>query len=120
MQTFVHLRVHTEYSLADSVITVPALADAVRDARMPAVAMTDDCNVFALVKFYRAAVARGVQPIVGADIWVTEGPDDRNASRATVLCIDRSGIRQLEPSADAKPRALRSRMDAPSYRRRSS
>ncbi len=95
MQTFVHLRVHTEYSLADSVVTVPALADAVRDARMPAVAMTDDCNVFALVKFYRAAVARGIQPIVGADIWVTEDPDDRNPSRASVLCIDRPGFDNL-------------------------
>jgi DNA polymerase-3 subunit alpha len=95
MQTFVHLRVHTEYSLADSVVTVPALVNAVRDARMPAVGMTDDCNVFALVKFYRAAVARGIQPIVGADIWVTDDPDDRNPSRASVLCIDRSGFDNL-------------------------
>ena len=54
--TFVHLRLHTEYSLIDSVVRVPALIDAVAAEGMPAVAVTDQCNLFAMVKFYRAAL----------------------------------------------------------------
>jgi DNA polymerase III subunit alpha len=48
---FVHLRLHTEYSLADSVIRIPALLDRVAELHMPAVAVTDQVNLFAMVKF---------------------------------------------------------------------
>ena len=54
---FVHLHVHTEYSLVDSVVRVPELVAAVAAAGMPAVAITDQGNLFGLVKFYRAALA---------------------------------------------------------------
>ena len=54
---FVHLRLHTEYSLIDSVVRVPELVDAVSAAGMAAVAVTDQSNLFAMVKFYRAALA---------------------------------------------------------------
>lgn len=67
---FVHLRVHTEYSLVDSVVRVPELVATVAGAGMPAVAVTDECNLFAMVKFYRAALAAGVKPIVGVDLLV--------------------------------------------------
>ena len=56
---FVHLRLHTEFSLIDSVVRVPELMDAVRAAGMPAVALTDQSNLFAMVKFYRAALSEG-------------------------------------------------------------
>ena len=59
MAEFVHLRLHTEYSLIDSVVRVPELVDAVAAAGMHAVAVTDQNNLFAMVKFYRAALARG-------------------------------------------------------------
>ena len=54
---FVHLRLHTEYSLIDSVVRVPELMEAVAGAGMAAVALTDQSNLFAMVKFYRAALA---------------------------------------------------------------
>ena len=69
---FVHLRLHTEYSLIDSVVRVPELVDAVRAAGMPAVAVTDQSNLFAMVKFYRAALAKGVKPVIGVDLLVKE------------------------------------------------
>ena len=56
MNSFVHLRVHTEYSLVDSLLRVDALVDAVAEQRMPACAITDQGNVSALVKFYKPAL----------------------------------------------------------------
>ena len=65
MAGFVHLVLHTQYSMADSVVRIPALMDAVRERQMAAVAMTDRNNLFGLVKFYRGAMANGVKPLVG-------------------------------------------------------
>src|SRR3569832_458146 len=67
---FVHLRVHTEYSLVNGVVRVKPLVNACAKAGMPAVAVTDQCNLFAMVKFYTAALAAGVTPLVGVDIWL--------------------------------------------------
>jgi DNA polymerase-3 subunit alpha len=60
--SFVHLRIHTEYSLIDSVVRVPQLIEAVAAAGMPAVAVTDQSNLFSMVKFYREALAGGIKP----------------------------------------------------------
>jgi len=95
MSGFVHLRVHTEYSLADSVLAVPVLMDGVASLEMPAVAMTDQSNLFALVKFYRAAIERGIKPLIGADLWIAESPEDRDPTRLTVLCTGTEGYRNL-------------------------
>ena len=65
---FVHLNLHTEFSLVDSVIRIGQLVDAVRDRGMPAVAVTDFSNLFALVKFFRSATAAGIKPIIGAEV----------------------------------------------------
>jgi DNA polymerase-3 subunit alpha len=92
---FVHLRLHTEYSLLDSVVRVPELMDAVAAARMPAVALTDQGNLFAMIKFYRAALARGVQPIIGADLLVREPEEPARPARLTLLCQDLAGYRNL-------------------------
>ncbi len=75
LQSFVHLRVHTEYSLVDSVVRVPELMAAVAAQGMPAIALTDECNLFAMVKFYRAALAAGIKPIIGIDLWVRDAVD---------------------------------------------
>jgi hypothetical protein len=88
---FVHLRVHTEYSLVDSVVRVPALVTAVAAAGMPAVAVTDECNLFAMVKFYRAALAAGVKPVVGADLLVRESGERAQPVRLTLLCQNARG-----------------------------
>ncbi|MGH8231531.1 MAG: DNA polymerase III subunit alpha, partial [Steroidobacteraceae bacterium] len=93
--TFVHLRLHTEYSLIDSVVRVPELMDAVRAEGMPAVALTDQCNLFAMVKFYRAALERGVQPIIGVDLLLREAQEKLGPSRLTLLCQNLDGYRNL-------------------------
>jgi DNA polymerase-3 subunit alpha len=95
MTAFVHLRVHTEYSLVDSVVRVPELVAAVAAAGMPAVAVTDEQNLFALVKFFGKALAGGVKPIVGVDVLIAEAGERATPSRLTLLCIDETGYRNV-------------------------
>src|SRR6185437_2471191 len=92
---FVHLRLHTEYSLVDSVVRVPELMEAVASAGMPAVALTDQVNLFAMIKFYRAALERGVQPIIGVDLMLREAEEPTRPSRLTLLCQTLAGYRNL-------------------------
>ena len=92
---FIHLRLHTEYSLVDSVIRVNQLVDACASNGMPAVALTDESNLFAMVKFYRAAEAAGIKPILGADLWVEDESDRDQPCRITLLCRDKEGFRNL-------------------------
>ncbi|MEO7773250.1 MAG: DNA polymerase III subunit alpha [Steroidobacteraceae bacterium] len=93
--TFVHLRLHTEFSLVDSVVRVAELMQAVAAAGMPAVALSDAANLFAMVKFYRAALSAGVQPIIGVDLKLRE-PGERDApTRITLLCQNDVGYRNL-------------------------
>jgi DNA polymerase-3 subunit alpha len=94
-QGFVHLRLHTEYSLSDSVVRVPELVTAVAAAGMPAVAVTDQNNLFAMVKFYREALRSGVKPLVGIDLWVAEEGERAAPSRLTALCQSQVGYRNL-------------------------
>jgi DNA polymerase-3 subunit alpha len=102
--TFAHLHLHTEYSLTDSTIRIPDLMAACRKAGLPAVAMTDDSNLFALVKFYREAEKNGIKPIIGCDLWISQPGEDE--FRATVLCRNRDGYLRL------------SRLISDAYRRR--
>jgi len=93
--TFVHLHLHTEYSLVDGIVRIPSLASGVRDAGMPAVAVTDQSNLFAVVKFYRAAIAAGIKPIIGADVRISEGEDKYQLSPLVLLCQSIEGYRNL-------------------------
>ena len=95
MPSFVHLRLHTEYSLVDSVVRVNELMDAVAEAGMPAIALTDQSNLFAMVKFYKAAVARGIKPIIGVDAWLGEPGERTEPSRLVLLCQTLEGYRNL-------------------------
>jgi len=90
---FVHLHLHSEYSLVDSTIRIPELVGRCVALRQPAVAVTDQNNLFALVKFYKAAEAAGIKPIVGADVLLAEG--NEAPSRLTLLCRDRDGYLTL-------------------------
>src|SRR6266436_7043767 len=92
---FVHLRLHTEYSLSDSVVRVPELIAAVTAAGMPAVAVTDQGNLFAMVKFYREALKAGVKPLVGVDLLVHEEGERQPPTRLTLLCQSPRGYRNL-------------------------
>jgi hypothetical protein len=60
---FVHLRMHSEYSVSDGAVRIDDAVERARDDGMPALALTDAANVFGMVKFYRAARAAGVKPV---------------------------------------------------------
>ena len=94
---FVHLHLHTEFSLADGIVRIKPLVQAVAAAGMPAVAITDLGNLFGMVKFYRAALAAGVKPIIGAEVWVEpEAADaDGEPTRLVLLCADDAGYGSL-------------------------
>jgi DNA polymerase-3 subunit alpha len=91
---YTHLHLHSEYSLVDSTIRIKALVAAcVRDG-IPAVALTDDSNMFALVKFYKACSAAGIKPIGGCDLWISSA-DDPRPWRLTLLCQNHDGYLNL-------------------------
>src|SRR5690606_33801877 len=93
MSRFVHLHVHSEYSLVDSTIRIPDLVRRCAELGQPSVAITDRNNLFALVKFYRAAESAGLKPIAGADVMVAEG--DAPAWRLSLLVRDHAGYLSL-------------------------
>lgn len=93
--SFVHLRVHSEYSLADSVIRLKPLTAAVAAAGMPAIALTDQSNLFALVKFYRAAQNTGLKPIIGADCCLLNESEPTKPFHLTLLAQNQTGYRHL-------------------------
>src|SRR3546814_311147 len=90
---FAHLHLHSEYSLADSTIRIPELVARCVELGQPAVAITDRNNLFALVKFYREAEAKGIKPVAGADVFIAEG--DEAPTRLTLLCRDHAGYLTL-------------------------
>lgn len=93
--SFVHLRVHSEFSLVDGLVRIKPLIKAVSDAGMPAVAVTDQSNMSSLVKFYTAAQKGGVKPICGADIWLASAEEDGPLTRMTLLVMTPQGYRNL-------------------------
>ena len=90
---FVHLAVHSEYSLSDGLVKVKDLATRVADLDMPAVALTDRSNLFGLVKFYKACREVGVKPIVGAELDYEDG--EGGACRCRLLVAAKSGYDNL-------------------------
>ncbi|MES2369428.1 MAG: DNA polymerase III subunit alpha [Pseudomonadota bacterium] len=92
---FIHLRLHTEYSVTDGLVRV---ADAVKRAKgvaMPALGLSDLSNTFGWVKFYRTARGAGIKPIFGCDVWVTNATDRNRPSRLLLLVQHREGYRRL-------------------------
>ncbi|WVH09384.1 MAG: DNA polymerase III alpha subunit [Fluviibacter phosphoraccumulans EoVTN8] len=92
---FVHLRLHSEYSITDGVVRIDKAVSRARDDGQPALALTDLGNAFGLVKFYQAARKAGVKPLLGADIWVGDPQEPDDASRLLLLCRNNDGYRQL-------------------------
>ena len=91
---FVHLRLHTDYSLVDGVVRVKALVKHCAKLGMPAVAVTDDSNLFGLIKFYKAAEAAGIKPIAGADLWLESRFIEEPAPVCLLVCSEQ-GYRNL-------------------------
>ncbi len=83
---FVHLRLHSEYSIVDGMVRIDDAVAAAAADRMPALALTDLANVFGMVKFYKAARARGVKPIIGCDVWITH-ESERDAPHRAAAAV---------------------------------
>ncbi|NOR81362.1 MAG: DNA polymerase III subunit alpha [Methyloprofundus sp.] len=88
---FVHLRLHSEYSLVDGVVKIKPLINEIAELGMPAVAITDQSNLFSLVKFYRAALSKGIKPIVGADVFIYNPDDSGRPFCLTLLAKNNTG-----------------------------
>jgi DNA polymerase-3 subunit alpha len=93
--TFVHLHLHTEFSIVDGTVRIPALIDTCVTGKTPAVAMTDQSNLFGLVKFYKRALHLGVKPIIGVDLKVRDPDDEDRPYKMVLLCQNVEGYRRL-------------------------
>ncbi|MGH8797709.1 MAG: PHP domain-containing protein, partial [Caldimonas sp.] len=92
---FVHLRTHTEFSVVDGTLRIDDAVEAAAADGQGALAITDLSNLFGAVKFYSAARAAGLKPIVGADLWLEPEGGERTPSRLVVLAQDRQGYLNL-------------------------
>ncbi|CAH9018221.1 DNA polymerase III subunit alpha [Candidatus Nitrosacidococcus sp. I8] len=93
--SFVHLRLHTEYSMVDGLVRIKPLIQAAITAKMPALAITDQNNIFGIVKFYQSAYTAGIKPIIGADLLLDSQEENHHFSRFTVLCQNHIGYQNL-------------------------
>src|SRR6266446_8527703 len=97
---FIHLHCHTDYSLLDGACEISQLMDTVAEQKMPAVAMTDHGNLFGAVQFYNSAKAKGVHPVLGCEVYVSqEGHKTRSRTdrynHLVLLCENQDGYRNL-------------------------
>ena len=93
--TFAHLHLHTEYSMVDSTVRIPELMEKCAASGMPAVALTDQSNLFGLVKFYRKAIAAGIKPIIGLDLRIMNEDEPDRPYALLLLCQNNVGYRNL-------------------------
>jgi DNA polymerase III subunit alpha len=101
---FVHLHLHSQYSLLDGAIKISDLIERAKECRMPALAVTDHGNMFGAIEFYQKAMAAGIKPIIGCEIYVATGSrfekgNARSSSDASghlvLLCQNLTGYRNL-------------------------
>ena len=103
--SFVHLRLHSEYSVVDGIVRIDEAVDAAAADGMPALGLTDLGNVFGLIKFYQEARGKGVKPVIGCDLWLENETDRDKPFRMLLLCQSRAGYLRL---CDLLTRAYRS------------
>ncbi len=89
--SFVHLRLHSEYSISDGMVRVDEAVAAAQSDAMPALALTDLNNFFGLIKFYKAARGAGIKPVAGCDVYVSNEADRDRPYRLLLLCQSREG-----------------------------
>jgi DNA polymerase-3 subunit alpha len=97
---FVHLHCHTDYSLLDGACEIGQLMDLVVEQKMPAVAMTDHGNLFGAVEFYNSAKEKGVHPVIGCEVYVSQQghatrSDTDRYNHLVLLCENQDGYRNL-------------------------
>ncbi|MDP3009166.1 MAG: DNA polymerase III subunit alpha [Methylococcales bacterium] len=89
--TFIHLRLHSEFSLVDGIVKIKPLVKRLLELNMPAVAITENTNLFSLVKFYKTTTGQGIKPIAGADVLLVNPDDAQNPYRLTLLVNNHMG-----------------------------
>ena len=92
---FVHLRLHSEYSLVDGLVRLKPLAQKVAELNMPAVALTDFNNFFGLVKFYKACQSSGIKPILGSEVIIQDDSEETGGSQLVLLICNDTGYKNL-------------------------
>ncbi|GAB5382069.1 MAG: DNA polymerase III subunit alpha [Aliiglaciecola sp.] len=92
---FVHLRVHSDFSMMDGLNKVKPILARVKEMNMPAVAITDQMNMCGLVKYYETAHASGIKPIIGTDFWVTSEELGEQLFRLTLLAMNNQGYKNI-------------------------
>lgn len=93
--SFVHLNVHTEYSLVDGLLRIDELIQFAVEKGMPAIAVTELQNFFSVIKFYRAAENNGLKPVIGSEIRLIGNDSASGHSRLILLCQNLEGYRNL-------------------------
>lgn len=93
--SFVHLRLHSEYSIADGIVRIGEAVGAAKADSMPALALTDLSNVFGLVKFYKEARGAGIKPVIGCDVFVSNDASRDQPFRLLLLCQSHAGYLRL-------------------------
>ena len=94
-RSFVHLRIHSEYSLVDGLVRISSLIERASELEMPAIGLTEQSNLCSLVKFYSGATSAGIKPIIGADIWLASEEEPDNPFRITFLARNQTGYLNL-------------------------
>ena len=92
---FIHLRVHTDFSMCDGLTKVKPIVGGAAKMNMPALALTDQTNLCGLVKFYHATHGAGIKPIIGCDFWVQSDELEGELSRIVILSADNTGYKNL-------------------------
>ena len=94
-KNFVHLNVHSEFSLVDSTVRCTQLAKQCQLHGMPAVAVTDVVNTYAAIKHYKSCIKFGLKPIIGTHVWVCEESDYQHAHQLILLSMNQKGFQSL-------------------------
>jgi DNA polymerase-3 subunit alpha len=92
---FVHLRLHSEFSIVDGLVQLDDVAGAAAGDGQGALALTDSASMFGAVRFYQAARAQGVKPIIGVDAWISNDADREATHRLLLLAMSRAGYLNL-------------------------
>jgi len=92
---FVHLRLHSEYSIVDGLVRIDDVVKAAVKDRQVALALTDLANLFGLIKFYKTARGKGIKAIAGCDVWISNEAEPDKPSRVLLLVKNRLGYLQL-------------------------
>ncbi len=92
---FIHLRVHSDFSMVDGLQKIGPIVSAAAANNMPALALTDQMNMCGLVRFYGSAHGKGIKPLVGADFWVQSDELGDEQFRLTLLAMDNDGYQNI-------------------------